>query len=130
MAGVALSFFPWLESCSEKAKQEVQGEKAQIGIIGTGSRGLFHIKHLVQMPNVEVVALCDNYRPHLEDAAQYYPKAKLYDDYRRLLENKDVKGVIIATPLYLHAPMTIAALEAGKRVFCEKSMAYTMDEAL
>ena len=96
MAGVALSLFPWLESCSEKAKQEVQGEKAQIGIIGTGSRGLFHIKHLVQMPNVEVVALCDNYRPHLEDAAQYYPKAKQYDDYRRLLENKDVKGVIIA----------------------------------
>ena len=85
-----MSFFPWLESCSEKAKQQVQGEKVQIGIIGTGSRGLFHIKHLVQMPHVEVVALCDNYRPHLEDAAQYYPKAKLYDDYRKLLENKDV----------------------------------------
>ena len=130
MAGVALSLFPWLESCSEKAKQELKGEKAQIGIIGTGSRGLFHIKHLQSMPQVEVVELCDNYRPHLEDAAQYYPKAKLYDDYRRLLENKDVKGVIIATPLYLHAPMTIAALEAGKRVFCEKSMAYTLDEAL
>ena len=90
MAGVALSLFPWLESCSDKAKQEVQGEKAQIGIIGTGSRGLFHIKHLVQIPNVEVVALCDNYRPHLEDAAQYYPKAKQYDDYRRLLKNKEV----------------------------------------
>ena len=74
-AGVALSLFPWLESCSEKAKQEVVGEKARIGIIGTGSRGLFHIQHLIQMPNVEVVALCDNYRPHLEDALQYYPKA-------------------------------------------------------
>ena len=130
LAGVTLSLFPWLESCSEKAKQQVQGEKVQIGIIGTGSRGLFHIKHLVQMPHVEVVALCDNYRPHLEDAAQYYPKAKLYDDYRLLLENRDVRGVIIATPLYLHAPMTLAAMEAGKEVFCEKSMAYTMDEAL
>ena len=130
LAGVTLSLFPWLESCSEKSKQEVQGEKVRLGIIGTGSRGLFHIKHLVQMPQAEVVALCDNYRPHLEDAAQYYPEAKLYDDYRRLLENGDVQGVIITTPLYLHAPMTIAALEAGKRVFCEKSMAYTMDEAL
>ena len=129
-AGVTLSLFPWLQSCSDKAKQEVKGEKARIGIIGTGSRGCFHIKHLVQMPNVEVVALCDNYRPHLEDAAQYYPKAKLYDDYRRLLEQRDVEGVIIATPLYLHAPMTLDALSAGKRVFCEKSMGYTLDECL
>ncbi|MBQ1227734.1 MAG: Gfo/Idh/MocA family oxidoreductase [Alistipes sp.] len=129
-AGVTLSLFPWLQSCSDKAKQEVKGEKARIGIIGTGSRGCFHIKHLVQMPNVEVVALCDNYRPHLEDAAQYYPKAKLYDDYRHLLEQRDVEGVIIATPLYLHAPMTLDALSAGKRVFCEKSMGYTLDECL
>ena len=129
-AGVTLSLFPWLQSCSDNAKQEVKGEKARIGIIGTGSRGCFHIKHLVQMPNVEVVALCDNYRPHLEDAAQYYPKAKLYDDYRRLLEQRDVEGVIIATPLYLHAPMTLDALSAGKRVFCEKSMGYTLDECL
>ena len=129
-AGVTLSLFPWLQSCGDKAKQEVKGEKARIGIIGTGSRGCFHIKHLVQMPNVEVVALCDNYRPHLEDAAQYYPKAKLYDDYRHLLEQRDVEGVIIATPLYLHAPMTLDALSAGKRVFCEKSMGYTLDECL
>lgn len=129
-AGVALSLFPWLESCTEKAQQEVSGERARIGIIGTGSRGLFHIQHLLQMPNVEVVALCDNYRPHLEDAAQYYPEAKQYDDYRRLLDDKSVQGVIITTPLYLHARMTIDALRAGKRVFCEKSMAYTLDEAL
>ena len=60
MAGVALSLFPWLESCSDKAKQEVQGEKAQIGIIGTGSRGLLHVKHLVQVPNVEAVAVGAN----------------------------------------------------------------------
>ena len=129
-AGVTLSLFPWLNSCTEKAKQEVQGEKARIGVIGTGSRGCFHLKHLVQMPNVEVVALCDNYRPHLENGAQYYPEAKLYDDYRRLLEQKDVDGVIITTPLYLHAPMTLDALDAGKRVFCEKSMGFTLDECL
>ncbi|MBR6662478.1 MAG: Gfo/Idh/MocA family oxidoreductase, partial [Alistipes sp.] len=121
LAGVALSLFPWLESCTPKAQQEIKGEKARIGIIGTGSRGLFHIKNLLQMPEVEVVALCDDYRPHLEDAAQYFPKAKLYDDYHRLLEDSNVKGVIIATPLYLHGRMTIDALEAGKRVFCEKS---------
>ena len=130
LAGVALSLFPWLESCSEKAQQEVRGEKARIGMIGTGSRGLYHIKNLLRMPNVEMVALCDDYRPHLEEAAQYYPKAKLYDDYHRLLEDKNVDGVIVTTPLYLHGRMTIDALRAGKRVFCEKSMAFTLDEAL
>ena len=87
LAGMALSLFPWLQSCSDEAKREVRGEKVRIGVIGTGSRGIFHIKHLLQMPSVEVVALCDDYRPHLEDAAQYYPEAKLYDDYRRLLED-------------------------------------------
>ena len=130
MAGVALSLFPWLESCTEKAKQEVHGEKARIGIIGTGSRGVFHIKNLLQLQQAEVVALCDNYRPHLDDAAQYYPKAKLYEDYRQLLDDKNVQGVIIATPLYLHGRMTNDAMIAGKSVFCEKSMAFTLDEAL
>ncbi len=130
LAGVALSLFPWLESCTEKAKQEVNGEKARIGIIGTGSRGVFHIKNLMTMANAEVVALCDVYHPHLEDAAQYYPQAKLYEDYRQLLEDKNVQGVIIATPLYLHGRMTIDAMNAGKSVFCEKSMAFTLDEAL
>ena len=55
-AGWMLSLFPWLESCSEATRREVQGEKARIGIIGTGSRGLFHIQHLLQMPQVEVTA--------------------------------------------------------------------------
>ena len=129
-AGWMLSLFPWLESCSEATRREVQGEKARIGIIGTGSRGLFHIQHLLQMPQVEVTALCDDYTPHLEDAAQYFPAAKLYSDYRQLLEDRNVDGVIIATPLYLHAPMTLDAMEAGKRVFCEKAMAYSQEDCL
>ena len=82
------------------------------------------------MPQVEVTALCDDYTPHLEDAAQYFPAAKLYSDYRQLLEDRNVDGVIIATPLYLHAPMTLDAMEAGKRVFCEKAMAYSQEDCL
>ena len=50
LAGMALSLFPWLQSCSDEAKREVRGEKVRIGVIGTGSRGIFHIKHLLQMP--------------------------------------------------------------------------------
>ncbi|MDR1809771.1 MAG: Gfo/Idh/MocA family oxidoreductase [Prevotella sp.] len=127
-AGLALSLFPWLQSCSAPAKKEIIGEKARLAIIGTGGRGLFHLNNLLDMPEAEVVALCDIYRPNLNKAAELAPSAKSYDDYRKLLENPDIKGVIIATPLNSHAPITIDALNAGKHVFCEKAMAYTMDD--
>lgn len=55
-------------------------------------------------------------------------KVKTYSDYRRLLDQKDVEAVVIATPHYLHGPMAIEALEAGKHVYCEKAMAYTIGE--
>jgi predicted dehydrogenase len=75
-----------------------------------------------------VVALCDDYEPNLKAAAEIFPSARQYSDYRSLLEAGDVDGVIIATPLNLHAPMTLDALAAGKHVFCEKAMARTMSE--
>jgi predicted dehydrogenase len=53
---------------------------------------------------------------------------KDYDDYRRLLDDKSVEGVFIATPHYLHGPMAIDAIQAGKHVYCEKAMAYTIGE--
>ena len=77
-----------------------------------------------------MVALCDNYPPHLQAASEMYPQAKTYDDYRRLLENKEIQAVMIATPLYEHAHITIDALHAGKHVFCEKSMAMTCQDCL
>jgi len=79
---------------------------------------------------VRVVAVCDVYPPHLSRGLRLAgPQAMTYRDYRKLLERKDIDAVIIATPLYLHAPMTIDALQAGKHVFCEKTMAYSIEEA-
>ena len=121
----ALSLFPWLEGCSPENERMAQGEKARLGVIGTGSRGMFHLAHLIQDPSASIVALCDDYAPHLEQAAALFPDARRYSDYRRLLEDKEVDGVIICTPLSLHAPMTIDAIRAGKHVFCEKAMAHT-----
>ena len=118
--GVLLSSFPWLQSCSEEAKQQISQEKIRIGFIGTGSRGQYHLNNLKTIPCAEIVALCDNYEPNLKVASALYPKAKLYDDYHRLLEQKDVQAVMIATPLYEHARMTMDSLSAGKHVFCEK----------
>lgn len=122
---------PWLSSCTpEKLKEIASERKARIALIGTGSRGLYHLHNLRRIPHAEVTALCDDYAPHLRDAAALFPEARRYSDYRKLLEAKDIDGVIISTPLHLHAPMTLDSLAAGKHVFCEKAMALTPQECL
>ena len=122
--GMLLTAFPWLQSCrSADEQKEAAREKVKLAIIGTGSRGQYHIHNLRNIPNVETVALCDNYAVHLEQAAAMCPAAKTYTDYRQVLERKDVQAVLIATPLDMHPVITIDALEAGKHTFCEKSMA-------
>lgn len=128
--GILLSAFPWLQSCSAEDKAAIAKEKIRIGFIGTGSRGQYHLNNLKTIPYAEVVALCDNYQPHLEEASHIYPQARTYGDYRKLLEDKNVQAIMIATPLYEHAHITIDALHSGRPVFCEKSMAMTPQDCL
>jgi len=124
-----LSSTPWLMSFTPEKLEEVKKErKARVAMIGTGSRGQYHLVNLQGIEHAEVVALCDIYQPNLDAASALFPKAKTYTDYRQMLEDKDIDGVIIATPLHLHAKLTIESLSAGKHVFCEKAMALTMDE--
>jgi Predicted dehydrogenases and related proteins len=123
-----LTTTPWLQSFTTDKLTEVSREKARIAFIGTGSRGQYHIHNLLQIPHAEIVAFCDDYPPNLEAALALYPKAKTYTDYRKLLEDKGIDGVIISTPLNWHAPMVLDSLSAGKHVFCEKAMAHTMEE--
>jgi len=124
--GGLATMFPWLQSCTKEVVASVSGEKVRIGIIGTGSRGMYHLDNLLNIPQGEVVALCDNYDPHLQQAIALYPKAKAYTDYREMLDNKDVQAVLIATPLNEHEQMAVDALSAGKHVFCEKAIALTL----
>ena len=125
-----LATTPWLKSCTpEKLSEAASGGRvARIGLIGTGSRGQYHIHNLLKIPFARIVALCDDYPVNLEAAAALVPEAKLYTDYRRLLEDPEVDGVVIATPLGLHARMTLDSLSAGKHTFCEKAMALTMEQ--
>lgn len=123
-----LSGMPWLQSFTMEKAREINNEKARIGLIGTGSRGQYHIHNLLNIPHAEIVALCDNYAPNLKAASDLCPSAKTYTDYKKLLESKEIDGVVISTPLNWHAPMTLDSLAAGKHVFCEKAMALTMDE--
>lgn len=127
-AGIALSSMPWLKGCTVAGKEEIKGGHVRFGIIGTGSRGRYHMRNLLMVPQAEVAALCDNYAPSLEAAARIAPQARQYDDYRRLLEDREVDAVIIATPLNMHYRQAMDSFEAGKHVLCEKAMAYTMQE--
>ena len=124
-----IAMFPWLHSCTKEISDAVSNEKIRIGLIGTGSRGMYHLINIlnIPIPQAEVVALCDDYQPHLQQAADLFPKAKLYDDYCKLLEDRNVQAVIITTPLNEHERMSIDAFDAGKHVFCEKSMALTLE---
>ena len=123
-----LASMPWLQSCTPDKAEEIKNEKARIALIGTGSRGQYHIHNLLQIPHAEIVALCDNYAPNLKAASELCPKAKTYTNYMKLLESPDIDGVVISTPLNQHAPMVLDSLAAGKHVFCEKAMALTIDE--
>lgn len=124
--GVLLATSPWFSAFSEQ--KHTTGSKARIGIIGPGSRGQHLMSFLVQNPKVEIVAICDVYKPSIDAALKMAPKAKVYTDYQKLLDDKNVDAVVIATPLNLHYEMAIDAFDAGKHVFCEKAIAYSMDE--
>lgn len=104
-------------------------ETINAGIIGTGNQGYMLLTRGIKVPNVRWVACCDIQEPNLKRGLDVAKGAEGYTDYRELLERKDIQAVVIATPIALHAPMTIDALRAGKHVLCEKMMAYTIDDA-
>ncbi|NDP20526.1 MAG: Gfo/Idh/MocA family oxidoreductase [Paludibacter sp.] len=124
--GILLASSPWFSVFSEQ--KHTIGSKARIGVIGPGSRGQFLMSFLVQNPKVEITAICDVFQPSIDAALKMAPKAKVYTDYKQLLEDKNVDAVLIATPLHKHYEMAMDAFDADKHVFCEKSIAYSMDE--
>ena len=124
--GVLLATSPWFSAFAEQ--KHTVGSISKIGIIGPGSRGQHLMSFLVQNPKVEIVAVCDVFGPSIDAALKMVPKAKVYTDYKKLLEDKNVDAVLIATPLHLHYKIVIDAFDAGKHVFCEKSIAYSMEE--
>ncbi|MFN8206533.1 MAG: Gfo/Idh/MocA family oxidoreductase [Bacteroidales bacterium] len=120
-ASLVLSSLPWLEPLRAAASESTQsGGLVRLGIIGTGSRAMYLMEFLKDMPGVEISALCDDYAPHLQDALKITGgKAQIFSDYRRLLEIKEIDAVLVTVPLHLHALITIDSLKAGKHVFCE-----------
>ncbi len=101
-------------------------EKLNIGFIGTSGQAEFSIGNL---KNQNIVALCDVDATRLAGAAARFPSAKTYRDFRRLIDQKDIDAIVVATPDHTHAVATAAALRSGRDVYCEKPLTHTVSEA-
>lgn len=104
-------------------------ERIRFGVIGFGARGKELAREALSCPNTQLVAVADVYNKRLEEAAAIEASVKTTADYRRLLEDPSIDAVIIATPQHLHAAQFCAALDAGKHVYQEKTMALTVEQA-
>jgi predicted dehydrogenase len=99
------------------------------GMIGTGTEGCTLLKFLATIPEGRCMATCDIYPPNLKKGVETIgSNPQTYQDYRKMLERKDLDAVMVVTPLNLHAQMVIDALSAGKHVFVEKTMYFKEDE--
>jgi predicted dehydrogenase len=104
-------------------------ERVRLGVIGVGNRGDQLLSAFLQLPDADVVALCDIYRPYLDFAAKKIgSNPQTFTDYRRLLERKDLDAVVIATPDHWHALMTVEACQANKDVYVEKPLSLCVAE--
>ena len=102
-------------------------EKMNIAGVGLGDMGPANLKNL---ESENIVALCDVDPNHAARTIQRYSSAKFYTDYREMLDRqKDIDGLVIATPDHTHAVITMAAIRAGKHVYCQKPLTHDVYEA-
>ena len=110
-------------------KEKPVAPPVSFGVIGLGTWGRDILATLARLPNAPVVAVSDTYATSLRRSAEVAPKAEKHEDYRKLLEQKDVQAVVVATLSHQHREVAIAALEAGKHVYCEAPLAASIEDA-
>nr|PZN31722.1 MAG: gfo/Idh/MocA family oxidoreductase [Chloroflexota bacterium] len=104
--------------------------KVKVGVIGVGQIGKRHVAGYAEMPDVEIVAVADVNEAEARRVAAEYGIEHVYTDFRELLARPDIQAVDVCLHNNFHAPVSIAAMEAGKDVYCEKPMAGTYADAL
>ncbi|MBV9470356.1 MAG: Gfo/Idh/MocA family oxidoreductase, partial [Abitibacteriaceae bacterium] len=112
-----------------KRKAAATTETIGVGIIGAGgiARGA-HIPGYKKLSNVRIVAVADPVEPARQSVAQEFDIAHTYADYQEMLQRDDIQAISVTTPNFMHAEATIAALQAGKHVLCEKPLAMNAKE--
>jgi len=104
-------------------------DRIRVGMIGVGNRGQDLLEEILAVPNVQVVAMADVYRRRHDEVKKKVPGVTTFDDHRRLLDMKDVDAVIVASPLHTHARHFLDTLAAGKDLYSEKTMTWSIPEA-
>lgn len=104
-------------------------DRVRFGLIGAGGRGTAIFIAALKAPNTQAVAVADVYSRRLDRAKGLVPGLQTYTDFRRLLDDKSVDAVLIATPQHQHALNFVPAIQAGKDVYQEKTMAFNPDHA-
>ena len=103
-------------------------DKVKLGIVGLGNMGKVHVRHVMDLPNTELVAVCETNGDKLQ-AANVDASVTSFKYYQQMLDSVAIDGVIIATPHYEHPDMSIAAFERGIHVLVEKPIAVHVNEA-
>jgi predicted dehydrogenase len=98
-------------------------DKTRVGLIGVGQIGKSHVRRYSEMESVEMVAVADINEAEANRVSEMYGIPNVYTDFRELLKRDDIEAVDVCLHNNFHMPMTVAALRAGKHVYCEKPMA-------
>ncbi|MCC6858918.1 MAG: Gfo/Idh/MocA family oxidoreductase [Bryobacterales bacterium] len=124
-----------LSAAGGVAVRAAASDRITVGVIGSGGRGTFVMTVFQKDPSVRIGGISDVYEPNLERALSAAGKAqqgapKAYRDYRRLLEDKEIQAVLIASPEHWHHRMVLDALAAGKDVYVEKPLCQTPEQGV
>jgi predicted dehydrogenase len=117
-----------LAAGAQAAPQAAAGP-VRLGIVGAGIRGLELMQYALNAGG-KIMAVCDLYDGHFRRAQEIQANTPTTRDYHEIINRKDIDAVIVATTDHWHAPVAIAAMQAGKDVYCEKPMSHTIPEAL
>ena len=126
-ATVAL-LFTAEELMAEEATTAVTGPAVKFGVVGLGLWGKEVLSTLSTLPSAQVTAICDTYETFLNKGKEIAPNAATFADFTKLLAS-DVEAVVVATPSHLHKDVALAAIQAGKHVYCEAPLAANLDDA-
>jgi predicted dehydrogenase len=128
VTGLAAPYFFTAQGAVAADKPRSKNDRHTIGCIGNGGMG--HGDAAAASRYGDIVAFCDVDRSHAEGLRKHLkvPKAAIYEDYRKLLDRKDIDVVTISTPDHWHSRIAIAAMKAGKDVYCQKPLTLTIDE--
>lgn len=126
-AGAAVSF-----SAISYGRILGANDRVRIASIGTGGKGWSDLLDTAASPHAQIVGLCniDESKEHLGQAAEKFPQAVKFTDWRKLLDqSKEIDAVIVSTPDFMHAPISLPAMQLGKHVQCQKPLTHTVHEA-